>query len=211
MSKLHVFDMDGTLLHGSACLHISEFMGVIDRVNVIEEAWGRGEVGHVEFYELCLPLWAGLDETAITQIFDGAPWIRNVARVFEDIAGRGEFSAVITLSPMFFVDRLRGWGATSAHGADVFGGVMPDPDLVLTPASKVTITKALLQRYGLSLADCIAYGDSASDIPLFGTLKNAVAVNGSGKILAMTPHHYFGDDLWDAYHLGREMIDQAGA
>jgi phosphoserine phosphatase len=206
MTKLHIFDMDGTLLAGSACLHISEYMGVLDKVNEIEEAWGRGEVGHVEFYERCLPLWSGLDEFGIDAIFESAPWAQNIPRVFADIASRGEFSAVITLSPMFFVERLRRWGVTSAHGALVFGGEPPDPALVLTPASKVKITSDLARQYGLALSDCICYGDSASDIPLFEMLKHSVAVNGSEKIRSLTAAHYHGDDIWAAYEIGRAML-----
>ena len=55
MSRLHIFDMDGTLLRGSACLELSRHMGQIDAVDEIEAKWSVGKVGHVEFYELCLP------------------------------------------------------------------------------------------------------------------------------------------------------------
>ncbi len=206
MGKLHVFDMDGTLLDGSACVHISEHLGVLDRVNIIEEAWGRGEVGHVEFYELCLPLWTGLTDSDIEAVFERAPWIDNIPRVFQDIAGRGEHSAVITLSPQFFVERLQRWGVTTAHGAVVFGGLPPDPAQVLTPASKVDITTRLAARYGLAMTDCICYGDSASDIPLFETLHNSVSINASARIVELTAAHYIGRDLWEAYMLGRALF-----
>ncbi len=209
MSKLHVFDMDGTLLDGSACVHISEHLGVLDRVNAIEEAWGRGEVGHVEFYELCLPLWAGLTEFDIEVVFQRAPWLDNIARVFEDIASRGEHSAVVTLSPMFFAERLRRWGVTTAHGAVVFGGVVPDPALVLTPASKVEITNRLAASYGLGMSDCICYGDSSSDVPLFNHLRHSVSVNGSLRIRDLTAAHYEGRDLWQAYMVGRSLAARA--
>lgn len=207
MTKLHIFDMDGTLLQGSACLHISEYAGCIDQVNLIEEAWGRGEVGHVEFYRLCLPLWAGLDEAGIDAVFESSPWIGNVAKVFADIASRREYSAVITLSPLFFAERLLPWGLTTAHGAGVSPGEPPDPARVLTPASKVEISAGLMQQYGLGRADCVAYGDSASDLLLFNELPNTVAVNASAPIAALSQRTYVGHDLWEAYQLGRALID----
>jgi phosphoserine phosphatase len=209
LTKLHIFDMDGTLLQGSACLHISEYAGCIDQVNLIEEAWGRGEVGHVEFYRLCLPMWAGLDDSGIDAVFDSSPWIGNVAKVFSDIAARGEYSAVITLSPLFFVQRLLRWGLTTAHGAHVSPGEPPDPARVLTPASKVEISAGLMKQYGLAHADCVAYGDSASDLPLFQSLPNTVGVNASSRIAALSKKHYQGDDLWAAYQLGRALIEPA--
>ena len=205
MSKLHVFDMDGTLLKGSACLHISDHLGKLREVNQIEEAWSRGEVGHVEFFELCLPLWGRISDEDVDEIFAKTPWHKNVQKVFHDIHARREYSAVITLSPMFFVSRLRQWGATTAHGAEVFGGETPDPKLVLTPDSKVKIVQGLLQEYGVTAADCIAYGDSASDIPLFKTLANTVAINGSAAIKSLSAATYDGDDLWEAYLIGRAV------
>ena len=203
MSRLHIFDMDGTLLKGSACLHISDHVGKLAQVNEIEEAWGRGEVGHVEFFELCLPLWGEISEADVDEIFAKTPWQKNVPKVFGDIAARGEYSAVITLSPMFFASKLLDWGANTAHGAEVFGGEIPDPQLVLTPDSKVEIARNLISEYGVSASDCIAYGDSSSDIPLFKMLPNTVAINGTASLRKLAGACYDGDDIWEAYLIGR--------
>lgn len=209
MTKLHIFDMDGTILEGSACVHLSEHLGRLEEIRVIEEAWGRGEVGHVEFYELCLPLWSVLDEQAIKEVFHKSPWRRNIAKVFRDIAGRGEFSAVVTLSPQFFVQYLRDWGATSTYGAGVYVDRPLDPAMVTTPEKKVEIAKALMKAHGVGPSDCVAYGDSSSDIPLFTVLTKTVAVNGSDRLRSLAAASYEGDDVWDAYQMGRELIDRA--
>lgn len=211
MSKLHIFDMDGTLLKGSACLELSRHMGYIDAVNEIEERWSRGEVGHVEFYDLCLPLWRGMSEADIDHVFEVTPWLDGVTDVLKDIAARGEYSAVITLSPQFFVDRLLSWGLGSAHGAGVHAGVMPDPELVLTPDSKVTVAEQLLAGYGLTVDDCVAYGDSASDVPLFRLLRNTVAVNGTSSIHEVAAVSYAGPDLREAYAVGRSLLTAASS
>ena len=207
MTRLHIFDMDGTLLTGSACLEISKFVGQIEAVNDIEQRWGRGEVGHVEFYELCIPLWQGLTSDDVDEVFLNTPWLGGVPRVFADIAARGERSAVISLSPQFFVDRLLDWGLASAHGAGVEAGVGVDPALVLTPASKVAILEDLLTQYDLADHDTVAYGDSSSDMPLFARLTNTVSVNGTESLRAQAARHYEGSDLWSAYELGRSLLD----
>jgi phosphoserine phosphatase len=205
MTKLHIFDMDGTLLKGSACLHISDHVGKLAEVNLIEQAWSRGEVGHVEFFELCLPLWGRISDADVEQVFTRSPWKKNIPRVFADIAARGEYSAVITLSPMFFATKLLGWGVTTAHGAVVFGGEPPDPALVLSPESKVAIARALIDEYGLAASDCIAYGDSSSDIPLFKELPNTVAIDGSAALRQLSSACYDGEDVWEAYLIGRAV------
>jgi phosphoserine phosphatase len=205
VTKLHIFDMDGTLLNGSACLHISDHVGKLHEVNLIEEAWSRGEVGHIEFFERCLPLWGRISEADIEQVFTKTPWKANVSRVFGDIASRGEYSAVITLSPLFFATKLLKWGVTTAHGAEVFGGEPPDPQRVLTPHSKVEIARGLMEKYGLAAADCVAYGDSTSDIPLFKTLPHTVAIDGSAELKQLSSACYDGEDIWEAYLIGRAV------
>jgi phosphoserine phosphatase len=207
MTKLHVFDMDGTLLRGSACLEVSRHLGHLDAVHAVEDAWGRGEVGHVEFYELLLELWQGLTDDDIDEVFGVTAWLDGIQEVWADIAQRGEHSAVISLSPQFFVDRLLPWGAASVHGAGVHPATPLDATLVLSPEAKVTIVTELLERYGLTESDCVAYGDSSSDVPLFQHLRNTVAVNGSEAVRAVAAAHYDGSDLREAYALGRALLD----
>lgn len=209
MTRLHIFDMDGTLLSGSACLELSRHMGQLDPVSEIEDRWGRGEVSHVAFYELCLPLWTGLGRNDVDAVFSNVAWLAGIEEVWADIRERGEHSAVITLSPQFFADQLLKWGLHSAHGALVEAGVQPDPALVLTPESKVTVALELMDRYGLCGHDVVAYGDSASDLPLFELLPNTVAVNGTEAIRAVAAATYEGADLRGAYAEGRRLLSRA--
>lgn len=207
MTKLHLFDMDGTLLTGSACLEISRHLGHLAAVDDIEERWARGEVGHVEFYDILVALWDGLEASDIDAVFRATPWLDGVKEVFADIAARGEHSAVISLSPQFFVDRLLDWDVSTVHGAGVEPGRAVDPSVVLTPESKVTILEQLLEAHGVTEDECVAYGDSSSDIPLFQRLPNTVAVNAAPSLQQIAARHYQGTNLWDAYQLGRELLD----
>lgn len=209
MTKLHIFDMDGTLLRGSACLDISRHLGQQEAVDEIEARWAVGGVGHVEFYELCLPLWEGLTDADVDAVFAGSGWLDGVQEVWRDIAARGERSAVITLSPQFFADRLLAWGVGSAHGAGVQAGAMPDPARVMTPAMKLTVAEELMARYGVSAGDCVAYGDSSSDVPLFDRLRNTVSVNGTEALRVIAARSYEGSDLRGAYRAGRELLHGA--
>lgn len=210
MTRLHVFDLDGTLLTGSACLELCRHLGQLDAVLEIEDAWGRGEVGHVEFYEILLKMWEGLTESDIDEVFTCTPWIDGVQEVMADIAARGEHSAVISLSPQFFVDRLLDWGVGSAHGARVYVGAPLVADDVLTPESKVLLVEELMNRYDVVSRDCVAYGDSSSDVPLFEVLDNTVAVNASESLVALAAAHYEGPDLMVAYAEGRRLLDRCG-
>jgi phosphoserine phosphatase len=208
MSKLHIFDMDGTLLKGSATLELSRHLGQLEIVNVLEERWSRGEVTHLAYWEECLPLWEGLDDAVIDKTFAAVSWLNGIEAVWADIARRGEHSAVITQSPQFFADRLLAWGVGTVRGASVYAGVPPEPHMVITPDSKVPITIEFMKRLGVTRDDCVAYGDSTSDIPLFRFLRNTVAVNGTPSLRQIAAAVYEGDDLWAAYALGRSLLGQ---
>jgi phosphoserine phosphatase len=211
MSKLHIFDMDGTLLRGSACLDISRHMGHIEAVSEMEERWSIGGVDHLEFWEFLLPLWKGLTDPDVDEVFEATDWLDGVEEVWRDIARRGEHSAVITLSPQFFADRLLKWGLGSAHGAEVLAGVSPDPALILTPDTKVRVARELMERHGVREDDVVAYGDSASDIPLFNELPNTVSVNGTGRLREVAAATYEGPNLRAAYRAGRRLLERAGS
>jgi phosphoserine phosphatase len=206
-TKLHIFDMDGTLLAGSACLELSRRAGYLDDVEEMEERWGRGEIGHVEFYELLLPLWTELGEEDIEEVFRGVAWLDGIEEVWRDIDARGERSMVITLSPQFFADKLLGLGLHEAFGAEVLAGGAVVPAQVLTPESKVYIATEVLERLGLGADDTVAYGDSHSDLPLFEILDNTVSVNGSESLAEHAARAYRGSDLREAYALGRALLE----
>jgi phosphoserine phosphatase len=208
MSKLHIFDMDGTLLRGSACLELARHLGQFEAVSSIEDRWVRGEVSHLAFWEECLPLWEGLDDAIIDKTFAATSWLNGIEAVWADIARRGEHSAVITASPQFFADRLLAWGVGTAKGAGVYAGVPPDPRMVITPEAKVPIALELMERHGVTSDDCVAYGDSSSDVPLFQLLPHTVAVNGTPALREIAAASYEGNDLRGAYALGRLLLDQ---
>jgi|GEM_PF-879437 len=211
MTKLHIFDMDGTLLAGSACLELSRRAGHLDAVEEMEERWGRGQLGHVEFYELLLPLWAELGGDDIEEVFAGSAWLEGIEEVWRDIDARGERSIVITMSPQFFAEKLRGLGLHEAYGAGVLAGGEVVPERVLTPEMKVYIATEVLERLGLGAADTVAYGDSSSDLPLFEILDNTVSVNGSEALAEHAAVAYRGNDLREAYALGRALLEPGPA
>jgi phosphoserine phosphatase len=211
MTRLHVFDMDGTLLHGAATVEVSRCLGAFEAADAVERAWQSGEISDVGFWEAVLPLWTDVTDTDIDAAFTAAAWIEGVPEVFADIAARGEHIAVISQSPGFFVRRLQQWGAHRTYGSGIVPGCTPSEDLLLSAQHKVDITLSLLAELGLSESDCVAYGDSTSDVPLFDRLRHTVAVNPNPVLRDRAAAIYEGHDLREAYALGRALADAAQA
>ncbi|GHI06459.1 hydrolase [Streptomyces cellostaticus] len=209
MARLHLFDLDGTLLHATtAPVEISRQLGREAETVALDRAIAEGRIGPPEYATQVYDLWADLTEAHVSAAFEAAPWLARIREVWAEIRGAGDYCAVVSLSPSFFVERLLGWGAHAAHGSR-FPAVPftepVDPAGVLSAAAKVTVADRLCQEFGVSRADCVAYGDSMSDKDLFAAVPVSVAVNADGHLSGVATHSYRGRDLWDAYELVRTV------
>jgi phosphoserine phosphatase len=207
MTRLHLFDLDGTLLHRSAApVEISRQLGLDHEIAELERDFVTRRIDSRIYAQRVHGLWTGLTEIHVAAAFEGAPWLRRIRDTWAEIRDRGEYCAVISLSPSFFVERLTAWGAHAAYGS-LFPHVPfaepVDPAGILTPAAKVEIADRLCARFGLTRANCVAYGDSLSDADLFGSVPISVAVNADQHVAALATHSYTGQDLWEVYELVR--------
>ncbi|MEV6314213.1 haloacid dehalogenase-like hydrolase [Streptomyces sp. NPDC051776] len=207
MPRLHLFDLDGTLLYGSAApVEISRQLGLAEEITVLERDFATRRIDPPEFAVRVRELWADLTEAHVEAAFEGAPWLSGIREVWADIRAGGDYCAVISLSPGFFVDRLRDWGAHATHGSR-FPAVpfreSVDPAGILSATAKVTIADALCERFGVKRADCAAYGDSMSDAELFAAVPVSVAVNADHHVSGLASCAYTGRDLFAAYDLLR--------
>ncbi|MEV5317626.1 HAD-IB family phosphatase [Streptomyces sp. NPDC052687] len=209
MARLHLFDLDGTLLYGtSAPVEISRQLGLERETVELDRAMSAGEIDPPEYAQRVHTLWAELTEAHVVSAFERAPWLSRIQDVWAEIRERGDYCAVVSLSPSFFVERLTGWGAHAAHGS-LFPAVPftepVDPTGVLSAAAKVMIADRLCRQFGVTRADCVAYGDSSSDTDLFAAVPVSVAVNADHRLTGLATHTYEGKDLWDAYELVRDV------
>ncbi|MFB0625772.1 HAD family hydrolase [Streptomyces sp. AB3(2024)] len=205
MTVLHLFDLDGTLMYGSAApVEISRQLGRSAEIAELERAFGAREIGPQEFSVAAHALWADLTPAHVRAAFDGSPWLSGIRELWQEITERGDLCAVISLSPSFFVELLLEWGAHAAHGS-VFPEVPftrpVDVTGILTPEAKVDVADRLCERFGVTRADCVAYGDSMTDAVLFEAVPRSVAVNARPHLARRATHVYEGRDLREAYRL----------
>lgn len=210
MTALHVFDMDGTLLRDtSACQRIATVHGTEADLVLLDERFVAGEIDGYQFAAAIHELWQGLSPDAVRTAFTGSSWMNGITEVCADIRERGERSAVITMSPDFFANHLTAYGfdtvVASRFPALPFAAPV-DPAAILTPEHKVEVVDDLLELYQVDPSRCVAYGDSMSDLPLFRHLTATVAVNATAHLAGMAAAEYRGDDLVEAYRLGRAQL-----
>jgi phosphoserine phosphatase len=209
---LHVFDMDGTLLRGTtASVQIARHLGCEADLADLEKQFAVGQVDTRGFAAAIHALWRNLTGESVAEVFAACPWLAGIPDVCADIRKRGERSVVITMSPDFFA-----WHLLELGFDEVVASRFPplpfaeplDPAGILTPDDKVRIVDELLARHGVPQSQCVAYGDSMSDAPLFRHLTKTVAVNADHHLADLAAVSYRGDDLPAAYALGRALLAQ---
>lgn len=202
--------MDGTLLKGTtASLEIARYLGCADELVGLEVKFAAGEIDTRGFAAAVHSLWQSLTPEAVGEVFSGCPWLNGISEVCADIRSREERSAVITMSPDFFARNLLalGFDAVVASKFPPLPFCEPlCPDGILTPGDKVRIVDELCATHDLPRSQCVAYGDSMSDAPLFRWLANTVAVNADHYLPELATVSYRGDDLAGAYALGRVLL-----
>ncbi|GGW45126.1 HAD family hydrolase [Streptomyces xantholiticus] len=207
--RLHIFDLDGTLIHGSAAtVEISRQLGLLDEIGEVERDLVAGRIGPPEYAVRVHALWTDLTDAHVTAAFETAPWLLGIQEVWSEIRAGGDYCAVISLSPSFFVERLLDWGAHAAHGSrfpEIPFTRPVDPTGILSAAAKVEIAGRLCTEFGVALDACIAYGDSLSDAAIFAAVPTAVAVNADHHLADLATHTYAGSDLREAYELVRPL------
>ncbi|WP_328916101.1 MULTISPECIES: HAD family hydrolase [unclassified Streptomyces] len=215
MTRLHVFDMDGTLLRGTtAGLEIARRLDCLPELVALEGAFAAGTLDTRGFAAAVSTLWRALTPALVAETFAGSPWIGGMPEVFADIRRRGERSVVVTMSPDFFADLLVGAGADEVIASRFpplpLAGP-PDPAGILVPEDKVGAVDRLRAALALGRDSCVAYGDSGSDLPLFRTLRHTVAVNAGSALRDLARYRYDGDDLRAAYQLARAGMRERDA
>lgn len=193
-------------------MEISRQLGLEQEIAALERDFISGRIDSIQYGVRVHALWADLTDAQVGLAFDGAPWLSGIQDTWAEIRANGDYCAVVSLSPSFFVERLLGWGTHAAHGSRFpsvpFSEPM-DPTGILNAAAKVKIANRLCEEFGVAKDDCVAYGDSLSDLDLFAAVPVSVAVNADPRLVDLATHSYVGRDLRQAYELVRTSAMEA--
>lgn len=165
--------LDGTLIPGTTVyLHLAGKLGHNDVLADLERRYAAGEISQAELADRDGRFYAGRTRAEVFAHLEDIPQLAGIPETLDRLKGAGmtRLLAAITwrLAADFF-QRRYGFDAAcgTEMGEDAAGRLTGQVTRYCDEAAKAAFAAAYCQGRGIPLDECVAIGDSRSDIPLF--------------------------------------------
>ena len=190
MRRLICFDMDSTLIQTECIDELAARAGVGDQVKAITERAMRGEIDFKESFTQRVALLKGLDASVMQDIAEHMPLTEGADRLMSVLKRCGYKIAILSGGFTFFGEQLR-----HRYGIDyVYANELEiDEDGKLTGRyvgeivdgkRKAELLKLIAQVEQVNLAQTIAVGDGANDLPMISEAGLGIAFHAKPRVKA---------------------------
>lgn len=187
--RLICFDMDSTLIQAECIDQLAECAGVGEQVKEITERAMRGEIDFTESFRERVALLKGLDVSVMQGIAESLPITEGVGRMMEVLKRAGFKTAILSGGFTFFGDYLKrkfGFDYVYANELEVEDGKLTGRYLgdVVDGKRKAELLKLIAQVENVNIAQTIAVGDGANDLPMLSAAGLGIAFHAKPKVKA---------------------------
>jgi phosphoserine phosphatase len=180
--RLIVMDVDSTLIQGEVIEMLAAHAGFQPEVAAVTEAAMRGEIDFEESLRSRVALLAGLDASAIDQVYDAiqlAPGARTMVRTLRRLGYR---FAIVSGGFSQITDRLAadlGIHFARANELEIVAGRLTGRIVgeVVDRAGKAAALRQFAAEAGVPEAAVIAIGDGANDLDMLNAAGLGIAYN----------------------------------
>lgn len=191
--RLVAFDMDSTLIQGEVIDELAAAHGVGDAVAAITAAAMRGELDFSQSFRRRVALLAGASVALLEQVAASIALSDGAERLVRTLKRHGYRTAILSGGFQEVGERLRarlGIDVVHANRLEVrdgkfTGGVVGE---VIDGQRKAALLRELVAREGLTLAQSIAVGDGANDVPMLGIAGLGIAYRAKPVVAASADH-----------------------
>lgn len=186
--RLICFDMDSTLIQTECIDQLAERAGVGDKVRAITERAMRGEIDFRESFTERVALLKGLDVSVMEDIARNLPITEGVERMMEVLKRAGFKTAILSGGFTFFGEYLKrrfGFDYVYANDLEVdsdgrlTGRYVGD---IVDGKRKAELLRLISQVENVNLAQTIAVGDGANDLPMLSAAGLGIAFHAKPKV-----------------------------
>lgn len=188
--RLICFDMDSTLIRTEVIDELADRAGVGPEVRAITESAMRGEIDFCESFMRRVALLKGLDVSVMKEIADNLPITEGVEKLMSVLKRSGYKTAILSGGFTYFGQSLKnrfGFDYVYANeleiGSDgkLTGRYVGD---IVDGKRKRELLKLLAQVENIDIAQTIAVGDGANDLPMLSEAGLGIAFHAKPKVKA---------------------------
>lgn len=178
--KLVAFDMDSTLIHAEVINELAKLAGVGEQVAAITESAMRGEIDFKESFRKRVALLKGLKVSELENLTLALPLSEGAELVCRTLKGLGYKLAILSGGFTFVGDHLKeklGFDYVYANELDVLNGKVTGEVCgeIIDGEKKAELLKEIAEQENITLAQTIAVGDGANDLPMISCAGLGVA------------------------------------
>ncbi|WP_278438505.1 phosphoserine phosphatase SerB [Pseudomonas oryzihabitans] len=178
--RLAVFDMDSTLIQAEVIDELAKAAGIGERVAAITERAMRGEIDFRASFTERMALLQGLSEEVLEDIGAGLRLTEGAERLFAELKRLGYKTAILSGGFTYFARQVQarlGIDYVYANELEIVDGKLTGRAVepIVDAQRKADLLQELASREGLTLAQTIAVGDGANDLPMLALAGLGVA------------------------------------
>lgn len=185
--RLICFDMDSTLIETEVIDELADRAGVGEQVRAITESAMRGEIDFCESFRQRVALLKGLDESVMKDIAENLPITEGVDRMMTVLKRAGFKTAILSGGFTYFGNYLKqkyGFDYLYANELEIKDGKLTGNYLneIVDGRRKAELLKLIAQVENVNIAQTIAVGDGANDLPMLSTAGLGIAFHAKPKV-----------------------------
>lgn len=190
MRRLICFDMDSTLIQTECIDELAIRAGVGDQVKAITESAMRGEIDFKESFTRRVALLKGLDVSVMKDIAEHLPITEGADRLMEVLKRCGYKIAILSGGFTYFGEYLqRRWGIDYVYANELeideegklTGRYVGE---IVDGHRKAELLKLIAQVEKVNMAQTIAVGDGANDLPMISEAGLGIAFHAKPRVKA---------------------------
>ena len=185
--RLICFDMDSTLIETEVIDELADRAGVGPQVRAITESAMRGEIDFCESFRRRVALLEGLDESVMQDIAENLPITEGVERMMAVLKRTGYKTAILSGGFTYFGNYLKrrfGFDYVYANELEIVDGKLTGRYVgdIVDGKRKAELLRIIAQVENINIAQTIAVGDGANDLPMLSTAALGIAFHAKPKV-----------------------------
>ena len=189
MRRLICFDMDSTLIETEVIDELAQRAGVGEKVKAITERAMRGEIDFKESFTERVALLKGLDASVMEDIARNLPITEGVDRLMFVLKQYGYKIAILSGGFTYFGNYLKrkyDIDYVYANELEIEDGKLTGRYVgeIVDGRRKAELLKLIAQVEHMNLAQTIAVGDGANDLPMLSEAGLGIAFHAKPRVVA---------------------------